>query len=134
MADFEVNKRLKTIIESVYKLSPLDFSAKYNDKKGQKTYNILNEKYGLSNKMLVEILQAYPEINKVWLLTGEGEILKGPLQESNSCPKKEKIPETFNEFFEALKRRDEQIDRLITLLEEKLSSLPNGDNKNKEAI
>ena len=75
MPDFTVNRRLKKIIGEVFHLTPLEFSSKYNDKKGQKTYNILNEVNGISNKMLEEILTAYPQINKVWLLTGEGEML-----------------------------------------------------------
>lgn len=75
MPDYTVNRRLKKIIKEVYHTTPLEFSSKYDDKKGQKTYNILKEINGISNKMLDEILTAYPEINKVWLLTGEGEML-----------------------------------------------------------
>lgn len=75
MVDFEQNKRLKEVIEHGFKMSPIEFAKAYNDKKAVKTYNILSNRNGISNKMLVEILTAYPQINKVWLLTGEGEML-----------------------------------------------------------
>lgn len=80
MADFEQNKRLKILIEDVFKVSPVEFAKKYNDIKAVKTYNILSERNGISNKMLDQILRAYPKINKVWLLTGEGDMLKGDIE------------------------------------------------------
>lgn len=76
MADFEVNKRLKYLIENVFKTSALAFSAKYNDNRGVKTSQILRERNGVSSKMIELITDAYPEINRNWLLTGEGEMLK----------------------------------------------------------
>lgn len=78
MADYEINRRLRKIIEEVYKVSPVEFAKKYQDKKAVKTYNILSERNGVSQKMLVTILEAYPEINKVWLLTGIGEKIINP--------------------------------------------------------
>lgn len=86
MADFEVNRRIKKIISDVYKISPVEFSKKYNDPKAVKTYNIISERNGVSKNMLDEILGAYPEINRTWLLTGEGEMLKesGDKPESNA--------------------------------------------------
>lgn len=76
MADFEVNRRLKKVITEVYKMTPHKFSIRYNDKGGVKTSQVIRERNGLSNNLLEEILYAYPEINRTWLLTGEGEILK----------------------------------------------------------
>ena len=76
MVDYEINRRLKKLIVDVYKISPVEFSKRYNDPKAVKTYNILSERNGVSKNMLDEILEAYPEINRVWLLTGEGEMLK----------------------------------------------------------
>lgn len=75
MADFEQNKRLGKIIKDGFGMSPIEFAKAYNDKKAVKTYNILSERNGISDKMLVSILTAYPQINKVWLLTGHGEML-----------------------------------------------------------
>ncbi len=76
MADFNVNKRLKKIIEEHYKMSPFAFSQKYGDNGGVKTSAIIRERNGVSSKMLDLITAAYPEINRAWLLTGEGEMLK----------------------------------------------------------
>jgi hypothetical protein len=72
MADFEVNKRLKYLITEVYKISAHKFSSKYNDKGGVKTSQVIRERNGLSNNLLEDIIEAYPEINKAWLLLGEG--------------------------------------------------------------
>ncbi|MEG2064355.1 MAG: S24 family peptidase [Alistipes sp.] len=77
MADFEVNNRLKKLIDEEYKISASAFSAKYNDNGGVKTSQVLRLRNGLSSKLLDKIIEAYPEINKTWLLTGEGEMLKG---------------------------------------------------------
>ncbi|KAF0195487.1 MAG: Uncharacterized protein FD166_2938 [Bacteroidetes bacterium] len=71
MPDYELNKRLGMIIEAM-KMNPLEFSKAYNDTKAVKTYHILNNRNGISSKMLDSILQAYPQISRTWLLTGEG--------------------------------------------------------------
>lgn len=73
MVDFEVNKRIKFLIEEVYKTTALQFSKKYSDTRGIKTANIMRERNGVSKTMLDSICSAYPEINRAWLLTGEGE-------------------------------------------------------------
>lgn len=84
MADFEVNRRLKKIIEEVYNISPYAFSQKYNDKGGVKTSQVLRERNGLSSKLLEQILEAYPDINRTWLLTGDGEMLKSEEKAQNN--------------------------------------------------
>lgn len=76
MADFEINKRLRKLIDEEYKISASAFSAKYNDKGGVKTSQVLRLRNGLSSNLLEQIAAAYPEINKTWLLTGDGEMLK----------------------------------------------------------
>lgn len=76
MTELEQNKRLEYLIKDVFKMSVLDFSSRYNDTKGVKTYNILRGRNGISNKMLDAIVSSYPEINRNWLLTGEGSMLQ----------------------------------------------------------
>ena len=117
--DFTVNRRLKKIIGEVFHLTPLEFSSKYNDKKGQKTYNILNEVNGISNKMLEEILTAYPQINKVWLLTGEGEMLNSE-EKKYEAHKDELI---YEQLIEQLKKRISDKDELIKSLKEQIDLL-----------
>jgi hypothetical protein len=141
MADFEVNRRLKKIIEEVYNISPYAFSQKYNDKGGVKTSQVLRERNGLSSKLLEQILEAYPDINRTWLLTGEGEMLK-----NTSSQKEEEVTAAENAATmitipqsvwavienqaaslkardESLKIKDEQMNRLITQIEESNSIL-----------
>lgn len=141
MADFEVNRRLKKIIREVYNISPYAFSQKYNDKGGVKTSQVLRERNGLSSKLLEQILEAYPEINRIWLLTGEGEMLK-----NTSSQKEEEVTAAENAATmitipqsvwavienqaaslkardESLKIKDEQMNRLITQIEESNSIL-----------
>lgn len=72
MADFEANRRLKKIIEEDFKMTPFAFSQKYGDNGGVKTSAIMRERNGISSKMLDKIIDAYPEINRSWILTGEG--------------------------------------------------------------
>lgn len=129
MADFNQNKRLKKIITEVYKVSPIEFSKKYRDPKAVKTYNILSERNGISTKMLDEILTAYPEINKVWLLTGEGPML---IENTNSPtpPPQEPINQNQNdmsiELVKMINRKDREIGELqatIANLREEIGAL-----------
>jgi len=83
MADFDVNRRLKFLITDVFKVTPHKFSSKYYDNGGVKTSQVLRERNGLSNKLLEDILSAYPDINKTWLLTGEGEPLRNQNNKTN---------------------------------------------------
>lgn len=120
MADLEINRRLKKIIETVYHLTPFEFSSKYNDPKGQKTYNILNEKNGVSNKMLDSILKAYPEINKIWLLTGEGEML---LSSENNLKEISKDSNTYERLIKELEKRIADKEEIIKSLKEQIELL-----------
>lgn len=128
MADFNQNKRLKKIITEVYKVSPVEFSKKYRDPKAVKTYNILSERNGISTKMLDEILTAYPEINKVWLLTGEGPMLIENTNSPNTS--QEPINQNQNdmniELVKMIDRKDREIGELqatIANLREEIGAL-----------
>lgn len=93
MADFEVNRRLKKLITEYYKVTPFAFSQKYNDNGGVKTSQIMRERNGLSMQLLEQIVKAYPEINRDWLLTGRGEMTKEttPVLPSLTATKADKI-------------------------------------------
>lgn len=75
MADFQVNERLEYLIRNVFRTNPTAFSKAYNDTGGVKTSQVIRKRNGLSSKMLDIICNAYPSINRNWLLTGQGEPL-----------------------------------------------------------
>lgn len=59
------------------KLNVKQFSEKLGMKRGQAIYDIMSGKTKrISEKLANQIISEFPEINKVWLLTGEGEMLK----------------------------------------------------------
>ncbi len=92
-----------------------------------------NFKGAFGAKKLEYILTAFPNLNKVWLLTGEGEMLNPSVIQNNQNGHNinghsvkveqktdiEKMLDTIKECHELLRKKDEQIDRLLTLLERK---------------
>lgn len=58
-------------------LSPAKFAAKIQSKTSQAIYDLQSGKTKtISSEMENKIISCYPEINKIWLHTGEGEMLK----------------------------------------------------------
>lgn len=92
-----------------------------------------NFKGAFGAEKLEYILSAFPNLNKVWLLTGEGNMLNPSIVQNNqngdningqsvkveNKTDAEKLLDTIKECHELLKKKDEQIDRLLTLLENK---------------
>ena len=79
--------------------------------------------------MLDEILTAYPEINKIWLLTGEGPMLKENTNSPNPPPQ-EPINQNKNdmniELVKMIDRKDREIGELqatIANLREEIGAL-----------
>lgn len=130
MADFNINRRLKRLIEEHYKVSPVEFSKKYEDPKAVKTYNILSERNGVSNKMLDIIIEAYPEINRSWLLTGEGEMLK---KEYPKPPTKTwKLTEPITD--QNLKERMSQLEECVSDMRSQLKELNDSNSWYRQTI
>lgn len=85
----------------------------------------------LSDAVQYKITSAYPEINKDWLITGDGEMLRGVIgtegarhETEPTVPVGECCSEIASRFLkllekkdEQIERKDEQIDRLLALLE-----------------
>ena len=78
-------------------------------------------KSDLGSKTIDKILRVYQDLNKVWLLTGEGEMLNtssvppsAKLSSETSCVSESAI---CAKFIALLEKKDEQIDRLLSLLE-----------------
>lgn len=59
------------------KLNVKQFSEKLGMQRAQAIYDIVSGKTKrISEKLANQIISEFPEINKIWLLTGEGEMLK----------------------------------------------------------
>ena len=65
-------------------LNVKQFSEKLGMKRGQAIYDIMSGKTRrISEKLANQIISEFPEINRSWLLTGEGEMLKDYSANSN---------------------------------------------------
>lgn len=93
--------------------------------------NICNGSKTIGEETLEKILTVFPEINKIWLLTGEGEMLRtssnlpAPFTQSSTFSGQQlgsvTVPAEawaiIQAQAESLRAKDEQISRLITLIE-----------------
>lgn len=71
----EASERLSKVIE-YSGLNPSEFAVRINAKTKQAVYDLLKGKTKtISPSMKSKILSSFPQVNKVWLLTGEGEML-----------------------------------------------------------
>ena len=79
-------KQLNNIL--VYtKLNPKSFSEKIGLARPQAIYDIQKGKTkNFSQAMINKIISVFPEFNKSWLLTGEGEMLKSKVSNNNLEP------------------------------------------------
>lgn len=131
-------KRLLHAIDLLIKEGRIKSFKSLAEKAGYSSQDFTDIKTGRKSLQLdfLDKISNISSINKSWVLTGEGEMMKIEQSENKITKEKDIIPETFNRFFEALERRDrqidkrdEQIDRLITLLEGSF----NRDKKSKGA-
>lgn len=76
----------------------------------------------LSTKNIELILNYYTDINRLWLLTGEGEMLKGnvePSQERETITIDKEAWEVIRLQAKSLDRKDAQVDELIQIIKDK---------------
>lgn len=105
------------------KISVAELSQKAGYERAQSFYDVLNGKTkNISPKMAKNIVSAFPEINKDWLLTGNGEMLV------QNTPEEEEEEETYlraerNRYSLSLQR----IQELTNLPMKKLKAYDNGD-------
>lgn len=90
-----------------------------------------NIRDGMGADKLECVLRAFPMLNRVWLLTGEGEMLNPSIIQNNrngdnnyghsvkveKTTDIDKLLNTISDCHSLLQKKDEQIDRLLTLLE-----------------
>ena len=131
----EVKDRIRAILD-YYKLSVNEFVVRANIKTGQAVYDLLSGKTKtISPTMENKILSCFPDIDRVWLLTGVGKMTKPFIQQTlkgdnntqvagndNNINNSSTLDKALDEIAEQRKlvaKAQEQIDRLITLLEKK---------------
>lgn len=106
-------------------LNGKSFSEKIGLERPQAIYDIQNGKTrNISSKMADKIISVFPEINKGWLLSGEGKMLKGQVDETEEEANPNTSDMTINRLLDALERRDQQVaeamaqnSRLINVIE-----------------
>lgn len=75
---------------------------------------VANMRKGVGNDALERISNKFPELNKSWLLTGEGNMLKEQSVSTNSENTNQQSDDmTIQKLLEALERNDEQIRSLL---------------------
>lgn len=125
------------------KLNAKSFSEKIGLERPQAIYDILKGKTkSISLAMQDKILSVFPELNRTWLLTGEGEMLKGesqgsgdgtsgsgdkitiPLSAWNVIEKQaESLAARDRQMELLMKSRDEQINQLISTVRREIADL-----------
>ena len=83
--------------------------ARFIEVKAQRLYDILKGRNGISKDLKEKIQAKCVDINPEFLLTGKGNMLKDEGQGKEDKKANDKL----DRFFEALERRDRQIDELI---------------------
>lgn len=125
------SERIKWL-EEFTGLSLNKLSSELGLKTPQTFYDIKNGKHGISKDLADKIKAKYLNINIGWLLTGKGEKLISSVVQNNQTgdningdsvtvnkSETDKFIDTIKECHELLRKKDEQIDRLLTLLERK---------------
>lgn len=72
------------------------------------------EKY-LTDNLFIKISEAFPQLNKNWLLTGKGSVQKDQSGSTNfEDTNQQQNDMTIQELLEAIKRRDQQMDEMLS--------------------
>lgn len=72
---------------------------------------------GFGSDKLNNVLNAYPELNRNWLLYGEGSMLNDNKTINTIEKQSETTEEIVAKFISLLEKKDEQMDRLIGIIE-----------------
>lgn len=86
-------------------------------------YDIKANKCGISKELALKIQEKFFDINAAWLLLGDGEMIKtqSTTGDNNTqvAGNSNQINTISDKFIALLQKKDEQMDRLLTLLEQK---------------
>lgn len=115
-----------------------DANAEFAERVGESqatTSNWVSGSRGLGLDVVKKIIDAFPDVNGDWLLTGEGEMLKTsqprlvceePMIEYGAVPSK-----FVEQLFRERERADQRVDRLIRIIETKLDERQSGGDFSK---
>lgn len=119
-----VKDRIFLLLETL-KVSKAEFERRSSLSNGY----LNNFKGSLGADKLECILRAFPEINRSWLLTGEGEMLRPSVVQTNqngdnihgqsvtvNKSETEKLLDALAACHEIIRKKDEQIDKLLNML------------------
>lgn len=89
------------------------------------TRGVLDQNNGMNEDNIARFLDSFPDINANWLITGRGSMLKSNVSIENGDGSKQVIddgnnintPSTLDKALDALAKSQEQIDRLIVVIE-----------------
>lgn len=82
---------------------------------------IINGKVPLSEKFIKKLCSANENINEVWILSGEGEMLKTSQSETGVISVPINVWEVIKSQADSLKSKDRQIDELMSMLKEQIA-------------
>lgn len=125
----EANEIIQKIIDNEG-INAKFFSEKLGFKRPQVIYDVLKGKTkSISNNLANKIVTEFPQYSKLWLLTGEGDdinsnVVQNDVIEENRQKRtytisSDNLMEIICEKDRQIQKRDEQIDRLISILEKK---------------
>lgn len=76
----EANERIEALL-SYLNIDAAKFAKQIGKERPQAIYDILNCKTrSISNALCSQILSVFPQVNKVWLLTGVGNMIEAPIE------------------------------------------------------
>lgn len=129
-----INERIALIREILCDNNNREFAKKLGTSE-QYASNICKSGKNVGEKTKTKILEIFTEINRVWFLTGEGEMLKGgtqgeaggvtmPASVWNVIEKQaESLAARDRQLEMLLKSRDRQIDELVSIIRKEISEL-----------
>jgi len=113
---------LKNVIDALGVKKP-EFRKKLKYNSNTTIYNIFNEVHGISNDMINRIIQAYPEVNYLYLKRGVGKPLKADsIASKNIIDDKTPDELTVNELL-TLPKRIEKLEELVATLQNQINNL-----------
>lgn len=116
----DVRQRIREIKDSKF-MNQSEFAEAIGIKQGDLS-SYLSGKRPIGISLINRIIIAFP-INKVWLLTGEGDMYTCAEGKALKEEEKQKDSETVRELMAAIKRRDEHVEALIRVNEKHADNL-----------